>query len=802
MSRRRKPRNDKRISASQYKMALLASTALISAHLVQAQETSVSDPDASASNDESVIEEIVVRGVARQFRPQDQSSATGLVMDLIDTPQSVTVLTSEMMATIGASTIYEAADLIPGVTFGGLGFGNETIILRGIDNDRIRINGLQAGGNSATMDSHALERIEIVRGPATVLYGVTSSFGGEVNHVLKRPQADRFLDVGVEFGSYDSQTYKFDATGALSGSEKVRGRLAVKYADNGRWFDIQNLDVRTEKTTVFAAVDWDITPQTTATFSYYHFGRQGDPIDGSALVQLPDGSLALPQDAFPDRVDPDTFYVGHPDRSQAREDYTNDLYFGELTHTLDNEWRVDAKAMVSEVDNLIDEFFAFGPFGGYDLADDQAYLYSYDVRDHNKILTFNLSLGGDFELFNRDFSFFAAYEYDDNLDPQSRLVPTSHFIGFVDIDFFADGVYDGVQPLLSDGTPLLPIDRSLDALGIGRQEGVEATNHKGSVQVMAKLTDRFSVLAGVLVHDNKSTLTRFYDGGVPFEPPEETKSDYNEVLTRFSATYDLIDDGEIFDDATVYFTFSEGFAPQIEANPEGEIVFIPQTMDAFEIGLKAELLGGAVGTSIAYFQNNVQHILTGGAEVGNITGRQSGNGNKDSQGIEVELVGELLPGWNMAFNYTWYDGEIYDETIDPDTNTRVYPFSIVPKTSPEHLAALTTTYEFLDGALRGFRAGGTVKYSSDYGFNDGLHLIERFSPPGNPQQLVDGEHMRVDLNFSYMGFGEPLEDLGIYANIVNVFDEDIMVAREGHPGFSNMFIDRKFVKGGFTFKFD
>ena len=802
MLRRRKSQNNKRISTSQYKMALLATTALISANLVGAQETSDADLDVAASDDEAPIEEIIVRGIARQFRPEDQTTATGLRMALMDTPQSVTVVTSEMLQTVGASNVYEAADLIAGVNYGGMGFGRETIRLRGIQNTLMRINGLQAARDSAVMDAHALERIEIVRGPATVLYGVTGSFGGEVNNIFKRPRADGFVDVGVELGSYDSQTYRFDATGAMSESETIRGRLAVKVADLGRAFDIQNLDIRTEQKTAFAAVDWDITPQTTAEISYYHFTREGDPIDGSTLAQLPDGTLVTPQTAFGARADPDTFYTGHPQRDQATELFSSDIYYGGLTHTLGNDWRVQAKAMVHKQSIDIDEFFTFGPFGGYDLADDQAYLYIYSVDADIKQLTFNLSLGGEFELFGRDASLFAAYEYDDTLDPQNRLVPISAGQGFVDIDVFADGVYDGVQPLLSDGTPYFPVDRNLANTGIGRKEGVEKTNHKASLQVMAQISDRFTLLLGALVHDNTQTLTRTFDEGMELMPASVDKTDFTEVLTRFGATFDLLDEGNIFDDARVYFSFSEGFAPQIGADPAGNVQFIPQTMDAFEVGVKAELLEGAVGASIAYYINDIEGILTGGAEVGNITGRRFGNGNQDSQGVEVELIGELLPGWNMAFNYTWYDGEISDDTIDPVTGAVLFPFSIVPRTSPEHLAAMTTTYEFLDGPLRGFRAGGAVKVSSDYGYNDGISLIERFSPPGNPKQLVDGGHTRVDLNFSYAGFGESLEGLSLYVNALNVFDEDIFIAREGHPGFSNMFIDRRFVKGGFNFHFE
>ena len=89
---------------SRYFQTLLATTALVSAGAVQAQEAT------AAGSEDDTIEEIVVRGTARRFRPADQTSATGLRLALIDTPQSVTVLTPEMFDIINADSVYEATD--------------------------------------------------------------------------------------------------------------------------------------------------------------------------------------------------------------------------------------------------------------------------------------------------------------------------------------------------------------------------------------------------------------------------------------------------------------------------------------------------------------------------------------------------------------------------------------------------------------------------------------------------------------------------------------------------------------------
>ena len=71
-------------------------------------------PTSSSSSDEGQLEAIEVRGVALKYRPDNQSSATGLALPLIDTPQAITVLTSNMLEVVDAQNIYEATDLIPG----------------------------------------------------------------------------------------------------------------------------------------------------------------------------------------------------------------------------------------------------------------------------------------------------------------------------------------------------------------------------------------------------------------------------------------------------------------------------------------------------------------------------------------------------------------------------------------------------------------------------------------------------------------------------------------------------------------
>ncbi len=129
------------------------------------------------------LEEVQVYGKAEQYRPEDQTSATGLKLPLIETPQSISVISDEMLKLFNVRSAYDAADIIPGVSAGGQAFGAERLFIRGQLLTEPRVNGVNVP-TGQYLDSYAVERLEVVRGPATVLYGVTGSFGGEVNQIL------------------------------------------------------------------------------------------------------------------------------------------------------------------------------------------------------------------------------------------------------------------------------------------------------------------------------------------------------------------------------------------------------------------------------------------------------------------------------------------------------------------------------------------------------------------------------------------------------------------------------------------
>ncbi|MDT8320002.1 MAG: TonB-dependent receptor plug domain-containing protein [Xanthomonadales bacterium] len=741
------------------------------------------DQDQADTQQTDMIEEVIVRGVARRFRPEEQTTATGLTMSLIDTPQQVSVLTPEMLQTINADSAYEATDLVPNVQRSGYGFGFSQIVLRGVFNLSRRINQIELGNPVTSVRAYALDRFEIVRGPATAIYGVTGSFGGEINSILKQPRSTFGAEVGAELGSYHTFAGYGDVTGPLNEAGTVSARLVGHYEEYDLPLDIKGQRFPNYEGMGLAAVRWDISADTSLTFSYYRQERNTDPWDGGALVQEPDGSLSLPT------VDPDIWYFSHPDQSYE----TLDIDFGivELDHVFANGLRSQTKVSWHSYDEDLAYFFPFGPFGAYSLGDDEIYIYSYDVERDGEELTFNQSLGGSFNFMGREHEFFTALEYRNDLDPARFELLNSFFFGFASADWFSDAVFDGVQPRFTDGTPFNPVsgDRE-EFFGVRQELLTDEEDLKLSLQALLKPTDKWHILLGVLYHDNDTTTTIPFNRGEIISPPDVTETSFEETVFRFGTTYDIVEDWGFVNDAVVYYSFSEGFEPQTFTDGDGNTVSAPQEMEQHEIGLKMELFDGAVGVSMALFDYEITNIEVSSSFLGSFGGFGSTvlEGAQEATGFEFELVGEILPGWNVMANYAYMDAEI----INPN-NTRSTP----PRTTPENSGAITTAYEFLRGPAEGLRIGATLKISGDYSFVEGTSNVARFGEPPNA-----GAHERFDLHASYAPRSGPLEGFDFYFTWQNVFDEDILVAKQGNPGFGIMYIDREQVTAGVRYRFN
>jgi iron complex outermembrane receptor protein len=734
----------------------------------------LTQPDVSPSSN-SELEEVVVRGVALQYRPNDQTSATGLALPLIDTPQSISVLTSNMFDVTDAQSIYYATDLIPGVIHDGTGFGIERILLRGVSNMYERVNGMELNATTLTVDGFALDRVEVVRGPATALYGITGSFGGEINSILKRPSKDPQFVLGYEAGSFNTSISTVDATGAIPGSnDALTGRFVGKFDNYSPQLNVAPADgIKNHREVFLTSLSWEFSPSTSSTVWWYHENRNIDPFDGASLFLVGPKKIALP----PDNVNPESDYFSNP--SQSTEHTEQEIFVAEFVHTLDNSWRFSLQAMLDKYEQQISYFYPFGPFGAYGLPANDEALYTYDITRSNENVTTDMSLGGDFELFGRKQSFYAALEGTESTRPNEFTLLNSESTGVVN-------AYQGGQGVYADGAPILPVSRA--GFKSRSVEYVDTKNLRGSVQLLINPADRFRVMAGLLLDRGTETDTVTISKSAPIVPPNVRETSYAKLVKRLGVVYDLVEQRGAVDGVKSYINYSEGFQPQTLVNKAGIAVAFPQNMKQYEAGLKAEFLNHAVGSSVAVYNYTITNVPANDTVLASFGqfGDSVADGDQKATGVEAEVVGELLPGWNLSANYAYTETEL--------TNP-AYTFTTPVANVPKHKGTIASSYEFLAGPARGLRVGTELVVSSDFAFVGGLPKVNQWG------QLVAGGYQRLDFNASYKGFSGSLRGFEVFANLHNALDERILFSKQGNPSYGIVTSDVRALNFGLRYRF-
>jgi iron complex outermembrane receptor protein len=727
------------------------------------------DQDVQAETDDE-LQEIVVYGQAKKYRPEDQTSATGLRLNLIDTPQSISVISREMLDVAGGRSAYEAVDMVPGVHKGGQGFASESLLIRGQSAGAPRINGIDAY-SSTYLDSYALERLEVVRGPATVLYGVTGSFGGEMNQILKSADETAAGSFGFEAGDFDRLRFEADIGGAIPGTdERLKARFVGAYSDAGLFQDTvvetNNLDKLYMGTASF-----DFTSSTSASIYMYRQDRDLDPADGCTLLQDESNVLTIPRSIPFER-----FYCGDP--RQAHSTLTNDFVMGSLSHTFANNWRFDGKVAASDTERFLDYVYAFGPAGAFALGEDEVYLLTYTEGVEDDTVTSSLSLGGDFEFLERTHQFLAALEYQSGEFTSTNYLSTG--IGYLNM------LEDGGKGIRSDGTPIpeIPPD-TLAGVAVSDVEEM-----RGSVQLLLNATDRLQVLAGALVQRTELDVVNM----LVASPATSDSLNQTDWVGRLGLTYTLVEGGELLSAAKAYYSYSEGFEPNVGIfDIDGNPLTDPQDMTSHEIGVKAEWLNGAVGSSLAVYDAELTNVpATAFGEIGE-SGTFSSvlDGKRDYRGVEFELVGEILPGWNAIFAYAFTDTEIFSPLI---------PERLAIANVPRHQVSLYTSYEFLTGPLDGLIVGASAVHRNDSPMLDNAFTI--FEMDYDPNDQVLDSTTRFDFRVSYSVSDGRFEGLELFGRVHNAFDEKEYFSISGHPGFTNTLGPPRQITVGMRYDFD
>ncbi|MBR0709451.1 TonB-dependent siderophore receptor [Bradyrhizobium liaoningense] len=217
-------------------------------------------------------------------------SGTGTKTDtpLRETPQSISVVTADRVTDQGATTVQEALRYVPGVfadAYGADSRGDYPRI-RGQD-PNIYLDGTRMVNtfnfNEWRPEPYTLERIEVLRGPSSVLYGDTST-AGLLNLISKRPQAESASEIGVQYGSFNRKQVQLDSTGKLTKDGEWLYRFVGVFRDSNMQTDY----VKDDRIVLAPSLTWRPTNNT----SWTVLGTYQKDTTGSSTAFLPhEGTL-------------------------------------------------------------------------------------------------------------------------------------------------------------------------------------------------------------------------------------------------------------------------------------------------------------------------------------------------------------------------------------------------------------------------------------------------------------------------------------------------------------------------------
>jgi iron complex outermembrane receptor protein len=611
--------------------------------------------DASKPDDDSQLKEIVVTS-HYQFLSADTSGATNLPIPIEQVPQSISLVNGDFLKAADLKTLGEIAEYTPGATNVGNQLGAASMInLRGFTAGHA-IDGINVlnmvGYPNIEPDNAIYDRLEIVKGPASVVYGVSSP-GGLVNYVTKSATPQTVDYLYAQAGSWNSYRLEGQVAAPLDAAGNVRVIGVAVYDQGDSFMDVMHHTT----TTLYGGINADLSDSVTG---YLHGGYERfvrTAFDG--IPTEPNGSPAPL---------PISFCICASNMQIATDDYHGES---------DVTWHAN-----KDLD--------FSLKGNFDNASTSGITpYSQGLQS-NGDLSLNVQRLHSTDIDNFGIGLSSIYRFDD-LGLKSSFVSVSalyqHSRSFLNWDY-ADATDTG--SIYSGDAAIAQIFESMLA---GKYDPyvfhITAKTLTFSAQSVLRLIDPLSVLLGASWA--KPNLDQTFNG---------VATTYN-LDSQMSYRAGLI--YEFLPRTNAYISYSQSFYPQALLGV-GNTVLPPLTGSQYEAGLKYRSTNGLLLLTTALFQINQNNLGEYSSTVGGID-YYAPAGTVSHKGIELSALGQITPEWQINAGYTYLSPK-----ITKDSNAAIVGQSELFLS--KQTASVYSTYTLGSGILHGASFGAGVHYMS------------------------------------------------------------------------------------------
>ncbi|MGL6088729.1 MAG: TonB-dependent siderophore receptor [Pseudomonas paracarnis] len=637
------------------------------------------------------------------YTPGSIATATRLVLTPKETPQSVTVVTRQHMDDFGLNSVDDVMRHTPGITVSAFDTERSNYYARGFSINNFQYDGIPStarnvaysAGNTLS-DMAIYDRVEVLKGATGLLTGA-GSLGATINLVRKKPTSEFQGHATLGAGSWDNYRSELDVSGPLTETGNIRGRAVAAYQDKHSFMD----RYERKSPTYYGIMEFDLSPDTLLTVG-------GDYQDSLPKGSSWSGSFPL-IDAQGNRNDVKRSFNNAADWS-SWEQYTRTV-FAMLEHDLGDGWITKL-----QLDHKINGYHALmGSIQGDTPGlDGKSQLTSGKYTGETVSDSADLYVSGPFSLGGREHELvfggsISASEWNGN--GYWNLAPNV-------VDF---NNWHGNAPQPDWGKPQSKIDDTV------RQTGMYMTTR-------LNLADDLKLLLGGRVVNY--TVTGY----------NPTYRESGRFVPYVGAVYDLNDT------YSVYASYTDIFMPQESYNRDRDNKLLePDEGQNWELGVKADFLDGRVNASAAYFEIHEDNRSVSDDDYNNLKPTPSNYAFKGTQavtkGYELEMSGELAPGWQLQAGYT-------HKIVRDDKDVKISTFE------PEDQVSLYTTYK-LKGNLDKLTVGGGARWQSV-----GWQNIYN-SPRGGYEEFSQEAYWLVDLMTRY----QFTKNVSATLNINNVFDK-------------------------------
>ena len=590
------------------------------------------------------------------------STATKTDTPIIETPLNIQVIPKAVLDDQQAIKLDKAVKLVSGVTTGqGTGGLSDQITMRGFFNYNYFRNGMRIdtdGGADGTRAMANVQSIEVLKGPAAMLYGQVEP-GGMVNVVTKKPLETAYYSVQQQFGSFDFYRTSIDATGPVADNKDLLYRMNVSYENSGSFREL----VDYEKVFVAPVLQWNISPQTQVMLEmeYRHENNDYDLhsrpliIDGTRA----DGSWINPRLADIPR---------ERNLMERNPNPVEDKFIGlNVSHKFNDDWSITEQLGIDLLDRERTAMLPQALRADQRTLDRQLLTSDFFTRNNYYTMT---NLTGHFETWGLQHTLLIGgdfYRQDRNTVGYSSTVKSP-------IDIY-NPIHTGLPPTNPATRASQSFKNTTDFYGVYAQDQIKLPYN---VHVM---------------------------GGLRYQNVEQ----YDEIAKQVGQKADDVTPqvGVLWQPMhwlSLYGNYVENFGATNGVGQGGSFL-PPQTAQQWEVGFKTEFFDDRLSSTIAYYNLTKQNIPT--ADPANPL-FSIATGEAQSRGVEMDIKGEILPGWNAIATYAYTETEVLKENnpnlIQPGDRLRGIP---------DHTSTIWTTYDFQQDYLRGFKVGAGVElYSS------------------------------------------------------------------------------------------